>query len=300
MDVFPSTISALPFWSKDPSLYPRAEMKTQGVVLNQNLHNFNEIYWKLGSKKWMECIDGVYHPHGAEVFDRGLHGKTTEPGFLKSMQNLFSFLTEHQNQKLSADFYLQCHRIACSHFKGESNGTLMGQEKIGVFRELTDTISASFAAPNYEIDNQGFSDFSDISGKLSLAFGSSFRLGDMIVVSASPLTINIVYQPMRQEQIELIFNFFLTEFYYDIGHAETEDAKLEAIAKLVQHLEWLHPPRDGCGRTDTAILNALLTTYGFTPVLLKYPYVSSCKGLKSWVKALKIGMRDWAQANSAQ
>lgn len=281
-------LANLTYFSYDNNPLPPKDEQISG-------ERFKEVYNKLGPDKWKECIDGCYHHLGAEVFDKGLNGKKAEPGFLPSMLKVFAYLQERGIQKITADFYLQVHRIAAGHFKGARNNTIVGQKKVGAFRGHQNQIKADFSSPDYEMSLSGKNEFMALNSKLSLILGASFRLGDLAVISSNPPTMRIQYHPMNQEQVRIIFNFFLCEFYYDIGHAKDEDAKLEAIAKLIQHLEWLHPPVDGCGRTDTALLNYLLTCYGNNPALLKFPYASSCLGLNEWTAVLKEGVKAWRE-----
>jgi Leucine-rich repeat (LRR) protein len=240
---FPEGIQGLPFWSIHPELFPRLNHGVEQTFLNASLTDaqFTSRYWRLGPNKWKECIDGIHHVHGSDVYDTGSHGKHAEPGFLASMMRGFQFLSDHPNRKVDAEFYLTLHKAVCGHFKGEETNTLMGQEKVGVFRGLDDAITASFKAPDYLMTQDAINEFNNLNGKLTLALGSSFRIGDLVLKSNTPRTIGIYYCRLSREQVEIIFNYFLTEFYYDIGHAQGDNAKIEAIAKLIQRLEWLHP-----------------------------------------------------------
>ena len=292
---FPDGIQNMPFWSLNPDFFPHLNDGIGQVVLNAALTNdqFVETYWRLGSKKWKEGIDGKDHVHGPEVYDLGLHGKYAEPGFLSGIQSAFQFLSSHRNQKVDVAFYLSLHKAACGHFKGKETHTLMGQEKVGVFRGVDDIINATLTEPDYSFTQSAINEFNDLNGELTLHFGSSFRIGNLILKSNTPKSIAFHYHQFSREQVAIVFNYFLTSFYYDIGHAKDDESKIKAIAKLIQRLEWLHPVRDGCGRTDTALLNYLLTVYGFNPVILKFPYITSCKGVNEIVPLVVEGMREW-------
>jgi hypothetical protein len=171
----------------------------------------------------------------------------------------------------------------------------MGQEKVGVFRDLDDAISAGFSEKWYFMTECAINEFLELNMKISLILGSSFRIGDIVPSSSNPNSKTIHYFTLSREQVKIIFNFFLTEFYYDLGRAKGEHDTVQAIAKLIQRLEWLHPVRDGCGRTDSALLNYLLTSCGFNPVLFDLPYVSSCKGLDEWTSLVFKGMQKWRE-----
>lgn len=298
---FPDGIQNLPFWSINPDFFPHLNAGGEQVFLNNSLRDeqFASIYWRLGSKKWKEGIDSKDHVHGHDVYDLGLHGKYSEPGFLSGIERAFQFLGSRSHRRIDIEFYLALHRAACSHFKGKETSTLMGQEKVGVFRDIDDLIGATFSELNFSFSQSAITEFNDLNGELTLHFGSSFRIGDLILKSnTTPKVFSIYYHPLSKEQVAIVFNYFLTCFYYDIGHAQNDESKIKAIAKLIQRIEWLHPVRDGCGRTDTALLNYLLTVYGFTPVILEYPYVTSCKGNNELVPLLMEGMQRWQNESS--
>ena len=70
-----------------------------------------------------------------------------------------------------------------------------------------------------------------------------------------------------------------------------------AICKYVKYLDWLHPPRDGSGRTVIfGILNKILSENGFHPVLLEYPYITDCVSLQKWTEYVKEGLLAWEAA----
>jgi hypothetical protein len=267
----------------------------QGGLLNPSMTQaeFAEIYWGLGENKWKEGIDGVHQSFGAEVYDLGLHKKYAEPGYLIGLNKAYQFLSSHANQMLSCQFYLSLHKALCGHFKGKATNTLMGQEKVGVFRDSEDILTATFAEPDYLMTQSAINEFNDLNGELTLIFGASFRIGDLILRQKSPRSVTIYYHQFSKEQVAIVFNYFLRHFFSDIRHAATDESKVRAIAKFIQRLEWLHSVRDGCGRTDTALLNYLLTIYELNPVLLKFPYITSCKGLDEVVLLLMAGMEEW-------
>lgn len=81
-------------------------------------------------------------------------------------------------------------------------------------------------------------------------------------------------------------------FNEEIGTV-SEEAKLQAIAKLFQTLEWLHCYCDGQGRTDLILLAKLLCQHGFTPAIIDPLFASSTVTLDEWVICLKNGMERW-------
>lgn len=289
INTFPEEIGALPFWSLHPRYYPCLKQGSLQSTLNSEISklDFLKNYFGLGDKKWMECIDGCDQFYGENVYDEGLHGHSVEPGFLGSMRKAFEHLGSRPNQILNADFYLDLHKVTCGHFSS------LGREGVGVFRDSNKALSATFREPEYLMHTEAMIEFNNLNERLSQMFGASFRLGSMEIISMAPKTVKIRYAILSQAQVSVFFNFFLTEFYKEIGHSNSNEERVEAIAKLIQRLEWLHPVADGCGRTDTALLNYLLCCYGFNPVLLKFPYVSSCMSLENWKKAVFEGMKAW-------
>ena len=250
-------------------------------------------YWQLDSNKWKEGVDGQFHVHGPLVFDQGLHRGSVEPGFYTSLLSGYHFLSQNFGRKIDATFYLELHATLCAHFDKKNTQTLIGKDKIGTFRTVNNPISASFGPPYYALTATGAVEFYALSNELSNLYGPDFNLGKILPSPNDPHTYTIYYHPMEAPQVRAIFNHFVKNFYQEVDLAHDQEKILRAIARLFQQLEWLHAPVDGAGRTDTALLNFLLTEYGFHPVLLKYPYLSSCRGLDEWVAVLKEGLIAW-------
>ncbi|MBS0605092.1 MAG: Fic family protein [Verrucomicrobia bacterium] len=264
-------------------------------MINQNMSNdaLLKLYWGLGrDEKWRECIDGRYHHLGKYVFDRGAHAGTVEPGFVGSMEGAFAFVERYLNMKIDADWYLRLHRHTCAHFNGDPSAFLMGQEKVGVFRDIDDYINCTLAG-DYRVSLEAKAEFEALDQEIKREFGSSYGLGEMIYTDALQQTVRLNYKAMSRQQIRRIFDKFLNEFYREVEHASTPDAKLWAIAKLQQRLEWLHPVKDGTARTSTALMNKFLTDYGFHPAILDYPHVSSSYTLRRWKEYLQNGLVKW-------
>lgn len=266
-------------------------------VINENMSKgaLQKIYWGLGREnKWMECVDGRYHHLGKYVFDRGAHAGTVEPGFIASMEETFNFVHSFINSKIDADWYLLLHKHTCAHFNGDPTAFLMGQEKVGVFRNSDDYINCTLTG-YYEVTPEARAEFQALDQALKQEFGDSYGLGEMVYTNASETATRLNYKPMSRVQIRNIFNKFLLEFYREIDRSTSHDQRLWAIAKLHQRLEWLHPVRDGTARTSTALLNKFLTDYGFHPAILEYPHVSSSYGLARWKQYLQNGLLKWEQ-----
>lgn len=265
-------------------------------IINMNFspEQLLKLYWGLGKdEKWRECIDARYHHlNDKYCFDKGTHGGTVEPGFISSMEETFTFVQNYLNKRIDADWYLELHKHTAAHFKGSENGTLMGQEKVGVFRNSDDYIHAGFSG-QYFPRPEAIAELNALNASLQTEFGDSYKLGEFIYTNDAKTDMRLNYHAMSRSQVRTIFDKFLNEYYKEIAEAATADQKLWAIAKLQQRLEWLHPVRDGTARTTTALLNKHLTDNGFHPALLEYPHVSSSYGLADWKNYLQDGLIKW-------
>lgn len=263
--------------------------------INQNMSRdaLLKLYWGLGREnKWMECIEGRYHHLGRNTFDYGLHAGTVEPGFIGSMEGAFRFVEQAINRKIDANWYLNLHKHSCAHFNGDPSAFLMGQEKVGVFRNSDDPIYCTLA-DHYSVSAEAKAEFEALNREIEAEFGPGYGLGEMTYTQPISYTVRLNYKVMNRHQILRIFNKFLNDFYREVESATIPDAKLTAIAKLQQRLEWLHPVKDGTARTSTALMNKFLTDYGFHPAILDYPHVSSSYTLRRWKEYLQAGLVKW-------
>jgi Fic/DOC family len=251
------------------------------------------LYWGLGKEgKWRECIDGRYHHLGKHVFDTGAHKGTVEPGFIASMEQSFPYVEKKLGQKIDSDWYLGLHKLTCAHFNGDPTVYLMGQEKVGVFRNTEDNIHCGLNGA-YSVSTEAKAEFDALDAELKRELGADYGLGTMTYTSPLRLDVSMAYKPMSRDQVKRVFDRFLNAFYAEVEGTASPDAKLLAIARLHQRLEWLHPVRDGTARTSTDLLNKHLTDYGFHPAILEYPHVSSSYTLQQWKEYLKNGLLKW-------
>ena len=113
-------------------------------------------------------------------------------------------------------------------------------------------------------------------------------------ISENRNNMRLAYREMSDVEVETHFNQFFSDYYKELEAAGNDfEKRLTAVARVIQNLQRLHCVRDGSGRTDTALLNQLLTEAGFHPVILKYPYFSTSKSLKEWVQYLAQGLIMW-------
>jgi hypothetical protein len=78
------------------------------------------------------------------------------------------------------------------------------------------------------------------------------------------------------------------------------EEKIGVIADLFQRLEWLHPFKDGQGRTDLVLQAKLLSEEGAHPAILMKPYTSTTALLPEWQKYLIQGMKLWECTKASQ
>jgi hypothetical protein len=267
------------------ALYPRINHDLSEGMLQK-------LYWGLGEDKWRECIDGMYHHLGKYVFDEGLHGFTVEPGFISSMEGAFAFAGQFPGKKIDADWYLHLHRHTCAHFDGDPGVCLVGQEKVGVFRNCDDHICATFHGP-CSVSTQAKEEFEAQDAALQREFGSTYGLGQMVDKDGAGLPVLLIYRKMSREQVRRVFNWYLHRFYAELERADNPDARLMAIARWHQRVEWLHPFKDGTTRTNVVLMNKFLTDCGFHPAILDCPHVPSSYSLAQWKECLQNGLVQW-------
>ena len=280
-------------------IYRFCRRKSVYPIINSDLsiENLKRIYRGLGENKWMECIDGTYHHLGKTVFDEGLHKGTVEPGYLASMEKGFTFVEASLNLKIDADWYLDLHKRTCGHFQGDSTGTLMGQDRVGVFRSNDETaIHCNYTPPHHTSTEEGRNEFQALHLEIQKEFDDSYGLGEMTYDAETKKTC-INFKLMHRDQVRKIFNKFSEEYYQEITAAQTPDEKLLAIAKLNIRLEYLHPARDGTTRTNIALMNKNLTENGFHPAILEFPSIPPMLGLMQWKEHLKQSLLKWEEIN---
>lgn len=277
------------------NIYYHFDAKFSPILNPQLSHQeLSKKYFSLGQYKALEAIDGYHHHYGMQVYDLGLHGGSKEKGYLQGIEKAHRFIGKYLNRKIDANWYLKLHRVACGHFRGSENDTLMGPEEVGIFRGPERGSMWVNPPVRYYFTSQAIQDFRALDLELKREFGDQAGLGELEILQDGQS--NVYYKKMPRELIAQTFNKFVNEFYQEANQAQTDDQRLAAIAKLRQRLEWLHPPRDGSGRTCCLVMNKLLVEYGFHPALLEYPYFSNSHHLSLWTEDLKLGLRNWEKA----
>jgi len=243
-----------------------------------DVYEMRKVYWGLGGEKWKEAMEGVYHYLGKWTFDEGHHQGVVEMGYMYGIERAFNYISRHLNTRMTANMYLKIHKKACGHFNGDPKVYIMGQEQVGAFRGSNDSVFWNIGTnESHRFTDEAIRQLEALDPQTAHYNRSTHRLS---------------YVKMSQLEVHTLVERYFDRFYEEIGAATNDDEKLQAIANLITHMQWLHAPHDGSGRTDLLVLNKLLAEHGFHPVLLKYPYHSSSRGY-SWVEELKQGLKNW-------
>lgn len=141
-----------------------------------------------------------------------------------------------------------------------------------------------------------------------MTFSNQFQIPTMAWISAWPdAGIKIEYRCTSSQDHERIVQYLFDDYKKKIcelnsklngAFLESEinhlmSAKVGVIADLFQKLEWLHPFRDGQGRTDLVLQAKLLSEEGLNPAILEDPYFSTCSLHEEWKEYLIQGMQQW-------
>jgi hypothetical protein len=121
-----------PIFSSNMSSNDIHNIQSKKVTKNEA----EKVFWKLGDQFWKQIIDFDCHKYGHEVFDKGLHGGSIEPGFYNSLVEGCQFATEHLTEQPTVRFYQDLNIRLCQHFKKlPQNGVQMEASEAGTFRE---------------------------------------------------------------------------------------------------------------------------------------------------------------------
>jgi hypothetical protein len=263
--------------------YVMPQLNLEKLFSDGDIATMRDNWRGLGDKKWMEIIDGKQHKYGKYVFDKGLHGRAVEPGFILSFENnVVPLIEAHLGTRTTPEFFLAVHEAACWHFDGDRTDTLMGPEKIGVFRGEDDDVRCHYNPDTSEAaDWYEFHTFEPPIGKLKWTDETKTK-------------IVREYKVFTREQVRQIMSLMLDDFYDQIlvpGLSHRD--KLRLCARLGKEMIWLHPPRDGALRGSIAILQKHLTEFVGHPVILEDPHMMAQKGLENFTDYLQEGYERW-------
>lgn len=270
-------------------VYKIPQLQVTKLFSEEEVGKMRKSWWQLGKEKWKEAIDGKDHKHGKWVFDQGLHGGTIEEGFVVSMEkNAFPFMSQYLGTKTTTEMFLELHKAACWHFKGAANGTLMGTDRIGKFRTLSDHLYYTCTITN-EKYVEGLKEIVRFKDKL----------GTLAWITGDKKKCKVSYALKSSEEVRAHLQSYLDEFYVEIGKAVTKKEKILAIVWLAKKMDWLHACRDGCGRSSVLFLQKHLTEYVGHPTIMESPAEITQMPLLSLVTTIEEGLEKWEKLAAA-
>lgn len=326
------------------------------------------VYWGLGDNWWKQIIDRDCHKYGPEVFDKGLHKREVEPGFLQGIRKASEIAAKFLGRETSVAVYKEIHWVACVHFVNSSLGRIQVDD-LGRFWKWTTLHSYfdllhhdwdlgygltlvrphryanEYAQVGFKNEERRFPGITEASTNKELiekmkpwvklrleewekqvsvltseidALAKELGFEDPLVLieweDNEKDCIILRYPRLSKEKSEkaviYLFDRFnqkardiQNELKSNLENANPEELPAirtqyetdirQTIAKLYQHLEWVHPFVDGQGRTDLILLAKLLTDYGLHPALLMRPYDSSILPFAKWDEQLAFGLKIW-------
>ncbi|MDP2710419.1 MAG: Fic family protein [Solirubrobacteraceae bacterium] len=269
-----------------------AEIAVERAALATETQNLKNKFDGIQDEIWRQYIDLRRQGFGSAVFDRGLHGKPPEAGYLASMAAAHKFAHGLIGQRMTADLYEQLQQLTRAHSDDEA---------MAGWSSHTDHVNAdrSTAGTQFEADIRKAWEPNDVDEAYRLAQEMGLPMGDTFTMIPHPATINFSFhykdkgEAASKARIDRLF-----EDYYRQLH-ET-DEPLRAISALHKNLEYLHAFKDANTRTNNIVLNKLLVECGFNPVVLDDPNQSYTQTIGEWETLLKRGMKRWRAIGRAQ
>lgn len=271
-----------------PYRIPELELET--LFDDTAIEEMRENFWGLGKENmWEIIIDGEHHDKGKYVFDYGLHNGSIEPGFIVSMdENAFPLISKYLGTRTSPDFYLEVHRAACWHFKGDFTDTLMDSDRTGVFRDYEDQIVCTVGQRDC-IDDADWKEMISFEPKLVKVEYTSEEKTDR----------KIRYIRRTPEEVRGLFTDYLDYFYNEIEQAKTRREKIRACARLCHKMDWTHLTRDGSGRAALLFLQKHLTEYVGHPCIMHDPIMMTIMGLEKFCDYIEDALKKWEDRKAA-
>ncbi len=101
------------------------------------------------------------------------------------------------------------------------------------------------------------------------------------------------FNGVKEAELTTIVEKIFADYEENMKKSNSAAEKLELIADLYQVLNWLHPFKDGQGRTTLILLSKELSRHGFNPAILDLPYYANYTLLPEWAAYLKEGIVEW-------
>jgi prophage maintenance system killer protein len=229
---------------------------------------------------------------------RGKFGFENEKGYMAAMMGAFTRMLDGLDDELTAASYEELHDLAVGGVldragkkmeKGFRNSKDYG-EGFGVDQDTWSEEGYEELLEKYR--NRGPKNVKDERYPEGHPVGAALAEKPEKMVGPGVPRKVMQIRPMLAAACEEAATSVIGVFHQEIAEAETEDAKLEAIARCAQDLDQLHLFADGNIRTIAfLVVNKLLLQNGLTPVILKEPNVFDCKSVAELKAALREGQR---------
>jgi hypothetical protein len=277
-----------------------AEVNAERAALRVAQADLRKTFDGLQEEIWRQYIDLRRQHFGSAVFDKGLHGKPPEPGYLGSMGAAHKEAAGTLGERMTVTSYERLQARTRGHGGPEGAG----------WSAATDRVNASSAGAGPEFAG-AYDRFSKARSREELQdraaeaealgvplFGTIESLEFHPMLSNGTFKFAFTYggknEAASKERVHRLFD----DFYGAVEDAD-DAGRLRLIAGLHKQLEYLHPFVDANTRTNLLVLNKLLVEYGFTPVVLDNPNLSYTQTTDEWAALIDKGMQRWAAATAA-
>ncbi|HYO16718.1 MAG TPA: Fic family protein [Thermoanaerobaculia bacterium] len=227
------------------------------------------IYDTLGPEdKWREHIDGRHQHHGKNVYVKGFHGRRPDPEYNKRMMEADRYVSSTFGRQFNVEDYLELRkRIA----KPGDMGAYPRKGELALrYDEFLDPISTLSSEKDPYVKK----------------FDPDYEHPETQEHSAA-VVLRDVEDPIGE------IDSVLGGHYKSIDEAESEDDKMEVIARTHRQLENLHPFVDYNSRTNRLVLNRLLAEQNLPPTILHNPLDVHRMSSTKWIEQIKKGQKDW-------
>lgn len=282
---------------RDAAQALKAEIAAEAHALGAESEALKETFDAIGDDIWRQYIDLRRQHLGSAVFDRGLHGKPPEAGYLSSMAAAHSLARDQLGKKMDATEYESIQGASRQHsddddMAGWSASTdrvkaekaTAGDEFMRVANDALGTPNLGSAERNKKLKDAGIS-YGDL-------IESIYYTPDTAVIQFA-FKYQGKSEAASKQRIDDMFKAFYSEM-------QTSDQPLKAIARLHKNLEYMHPFKDANTRTNLVVLNKILVEHNFTPVILDDPNMSYTRTVDEWEALLQKGMERWLEVSAAR
>lgn len=223
---------------------------------------------------WRLYIDLDRQHQGSGAFDAGIGG-VREPGYLRSMLDAHAWLGRRADGPFGVQDYEALHRIVTAHAPTDATWR-PGRSWVHVPRVVLEPARM----PCWRrLD-------------VTLDAGAPARRGYVRVVMAR-------HAGNVDRLVETVAET-LEAGHACIAAAQTEAARIAAVATLHRELELLHPTPDANTRRHLVLLQHLLARAGCPPSLLTEPNHVYARSAATWARCVTEGIARWRAVTHAR